>query len=118
MNRKLANAIAYIAAVESLPILKGAVMTRRNVSINGTFLKTCRDRIYAVVQRFERDNLSEQFEDVYIPLFDSLSLITYALIQTPISVEYIYRANEILEGLKRKTWQENHDLSDSEGGAA
>jgi len=118
MNRKLANAIAYICTSEVLPVLRQALSRPNSIQFKETFLVSVRDRLYQVVERFERDDLSEHFADVYLPLFDSLSLVTYALMMTPMGIDHLRQAEKTLSILHRVTWQDNHTIENGTGGAA
>lgn len=102
MNTQLAIDIAQIAAAEILPVLRSAVKSRMPLASNRRFLEQARDRLHEACRKFEELTYAEQFDFVYLPLFDALANLTQALRCEPICRDHIIEAADLLERISAK----------------
>ncbi len=57
------------------------------------------DKLHELVQTFERDGLAEEYESVYLMLFDALSYLNTALGTYFVNLHYLTKARDTLAGL-------------------
>ncbi len=80
MNRQVAVDLAKICAAELLPRVHLVNRTKQMPNMRREYLVQIRDRLHAACTSFEADDSAEEHEDVYLPLFDALAIVSDELL--------------------------------------
>ena len=116
MNTQLAIDITQIASAEVKSIIRPALESRMPLENNRMFLERARDRLHDACRKFEDLTYAEQFDFVYLPLFDALATLTQALRCKPICRDHVIEAAALLEEVSKAVCPTVDRQSDMIGG--
>lgn len=102
MSINLAQDIAYIAAIESLPYLTRAIDGPVNITPFRQPLGGVADRLQRALLSMEERDLAEDNDDAYLPIFDSMMMLRSALRSKIVDRHLVERAADQLRLVKRK----------------
>jgi hypothetical protein len=97
---------------ETRPILTNSTTSPLGLNCHRVFLKGVRDRLYRSCEHFHKYNIDTDHEELYVPIFDALGFITFALLHDPIHARSVQATMERLSDLadllqpERKTLRE------------
>lgn len=83
MRPEIAHDSAMFMLKEIQPMLD-RIWASNDLDFNRVFLTSIRDRLHKICVHFEEYGGAEDFEEIYLPLFDALSLLTDALRKKPV----------------------------------
>lgn len=78
MNRKLAYCIAYIAATESLLLIRCALRGPEPLGFYRPILAKAREKLHSACRVFSKAGADSRYPHLYLPLFDALGSMTHA----------------------------------------
>lgn len=109
MMRNLARDIARIAAAEVLPMLRLAKKSAKLPVHRRDLLQRAVNRLHHACRLVEEGRGSEEHDDLYLPLFDTLALTTDAINQPHQVDKYIDLALTELKAIANSTSKEEAD---------
>lgn len=104
MERKLAFDIATIAAAEVRPMLHQAKACPHLAAHRRDLLQRVLNRLHRGCRLFEDKRGAEEFEELYLVLFDALACVADAIKQPRACEDCIDQALFILTAVDEKAW--------------
>lgn len=84
MRPEIAHNSAMFMLMDVRPMLHKIWASNQPLEFHRLFLNAVRDRLHSSCVHFETHGGAEEYEEIYLPIFDALSLLTDALLKKPV----------------------------------